>query len=74
MPSEGGKAKIETGKGGSYAARWLKLSRDDVPQTGNPPRPNSVVLAIMANGNSTNEKSGNHQQRESDRYRSESQS
>ena len=74
MPSERREDKIQNEQGGSYAARWLKLSRDDVPQTGNPPRPNSVVLAIMSNGNSTNEQSGNHQRHESDRSRSESQS
>ena len=60
MPSESGKSQVQDEQGGSYAARWLKLSRDDVPQTGKPPRLNSVVLAIMANGNSTNKRSGNH--------------
>ena len=53
MPSERGDNQIQTEQG-SYAARWLKDSRDDVPQTDKPPRPNSVVQTIMSNGNSTN--------------------
>ena len=62
MPSERRDGQIPKEQGGSYAARWLKLSRDDVPQAGKPPRPNSVVQAIMTNGNSTYGQAENHQQ------------
>ena len=71
MPGEHSEGKIQKEQGGSYSARWLKLSRDDVPQAGKPPRPNSVVLAIMTNGNSTNGRAGNHQQDAPERPRSE---
>ena len=71
MPSERGEAHIQKEQVGSYAARWLKLSRDDVPQASKPPRPNSVVLAIMTNGNSTNGQAGNHQHSAPERTRSE---
>ena len=47
--------------GGSYSPEWLRRSRDDVPQTDKPPRRNPVVEAIMGNGNSTNEQSGQPQ-------------
>lgn len=71
MASERGEAQIQKEQDGSYAARWLKLSRDDVPQAGKPPRTNSVVLAIMTNGNSTSGQAGNHQQSVSEPPRSE---
>ena len=74
MPSERGETRIQKEQGGSYAARWLKLSRDDVPQASKPPRPNYVVQAIMTNGNSIDGQAGNQHQSGSDRTRSEAES
>ena len=71
MPSERGDNQIQTDQG-SYAARWLRDSRDDVPQTDKPLRPNSVVQAIMSNGNSTNGQVENQQQGASGHKSSES--
>ena len=59
---------------GGYSPEWSKRSRDDVPQTDKPPRPNSVVQAIMTNGNSTNEQAGQQQQGGTERTPSKSES
>ena len=72
MPDESGDSQMRKEQVGSYAARWLKDSRDDVPQTDRPPRPNSVVQAIMTNGNSTNEQAGHERQRAAGQDSSES--
>ena len=41
-----------------YSPEWSKRSRDDVPQSDKPPRPNSVVESIMTKGRSGKQQQG----------------
>ena len=58
--SDGGQGREN--RGGGYSGRWLRESRDDVPQTGKPVRKNPVVEAIMAKGNPVSQQSGEPEQ------------
>ena len=54
MPSKDRDYQTREARIGGYSPEWSKRSRDDVPQTDKPPRPNSVVNDIMTSGNSSN--------------------